>query len=500
MNIEILLCIDCTGSMGETIKSVKENAVNFIKNVKEKFPQEKYQIDRYRVRIVEFRDIENDKDNSIVGSKFFDLNKNEEQFYEFLYSLEANGGSNEDPEEDGLEGLAYGLLTTEWTFDPSDIQIIALWTDVSSHKFEYNQKKDLLHYPKGMPISLTEFSTYWNTKFLKKAPNANLLIFAPNLYPWKQINLRWANTNHISTVLGKPTGILQDIFSDFSSNYLGVEEDNSSIKQKIINFIRLPFANKKGFLKTASRKQWARYKIPITVLSFGWAFIKVFSFAIFSITLQPTFNFYFDWSEDYSSVVIEKVDNYRDQGSLSEETDVRFYTELEKNIGWWCSSYDLILVYEIDYEIPNYKLGEYSIQELRETSIGASIITDHLNELNKYFEFDNLITVNVIGETDAAPIKSSITYNGQFGDLYGKLFLQESNKHVFDMVKGDTIQNNTQLGFLRGYGLWNHMKRYSDVFIGGKTDLRFTVENNSGYGSKYRKSIIQIKFYDIEEK
>jgi hypothetical protein len=500
MNIEILLCIDCTGSMEDTINSVKRNADKFIDNIKLKFPREKYRIDQYKVRIVQFRDIHADGKTSIVGSKFYDLEKKSKEFNDYLNKLEGSGGSNLDREEDGLEGLAFGLKTTNWNFDPQDIQIIALWTDISSHKLEDNQKRNLPYYPKNMPRNLKEFSSYWNTIFLRKAPNASIVIFAPNDYPWKQIGKVWGNSYHITSVLGQPTGVLQGIFSDFASNYLDYEDNITSRREKIMSFLRLPFVNMIGKTRSGLRREWSKLKFPVTLLAIGFTFIKVFSFALFSITVNPTFNFYFNWSEQYKIEVNEIIDEFKDEGALGSKTKINFYTDLEKNFGWFCSSYDLILVYELDYEIPNYSLGEYSMQEIRETKIGASIITDHLNELHDLFNFDDLITVNVIGETDAAPIKSSIVYYGKFGDLSGKEFSLNDEVKLFDMYKGDTISNNGQLGFLRGYGLWNHMKVYSDIFIEGNTKLKFQVKTNKGYGNKYRKSVIKIKFYDVNRK
>ena len=95
-NVDLVMCIDGTGSMGHIIKEVKENALTFYKKFTIAMEEVDKSVQQLRVKIILFRDIGVDSD-SMVESKFFVLGEDgeDEEFHRFVDSIEAVGGGDQ---------------------------------------------------------------------------------------------------------------------------------------------------------------------------------------------------------------------------------------------------------------------------------------------------------------------------------------------------------------------------------------------------------------------
>ena len=70
-NVDIVMCIDCTGSMQGLIEKVKQNAFNFYPDLKKYCESKDKHIDQMRVRVIGFRDFYADGPKAIESSGFF---------------------------------------------------------------------------------------------------------------------------------------------------------------------------------------------------------------------------------------------------------------------------------------------------------------------------------------------------------------------------------------------------------------------------------------------
>lgn len=55
-NVDMVFCIDATGSMSPVLETVKQNALNFYDDVTKVMNEKQKSIDRLRIRVIAFRD------------------------------------------------------------------------------------------------------------------------------------------------------------------------------------------------------------------------------------------------------------------------------------------------------------------------------------------------------------------------------------------------------------------------------------------------------------
>ncbi|MDY3304609.1 MAG: vWA domain-containing protein [Clostridia bacterium] len=201
-NVDMVFCIDCTGSMGNIIEIVKKNALNFYHDVTGVMEKKHKHISQLRVRIVAFRDYIADKDKAMMVTDFFKLPQEAEEFEKCVRSLTAEGGGD-DP-EDGLEALAYAIKSKWDTEGMKRRQVIVVWTDASTHPLGYG--KDSGFYPNGMAKDIKELSSWWGGVQQSGFVDNNakrLLLFAPDAPDWNVISQNWDNVLHFPSEAGK---------------------------------------------------------------------------------------------------------------------------------------------------------------------------------------------------------------------------------------------------------------------------------------------------------
>ena len=106
-NVDMVFCIDTTGSMYPVLNMVKQNALNFYNDVTKVMTEKAKKIHQLRVRVVAYRDYLADGNTAMRVTDFFNLPEQSAEFEQCVRSLEADGGGDEP--EDGLEALAYAM-------------------------------------------------------------------------------------------------------------------------------------------------------------------------------------------------------------------------------------------------------------------------------------------------------------------------------------------------------------------------------------------------------
>lgn len=201
-NVDMVFCIDCTGSMDNIIDIVKNNALNFYKDVTNVMESKNKNITQLRVRVVAFRDYIADEGEAMLVTDFFRLPEEADAFERCVRSLEAKGGGD-DP-EDGLEALAYAIKS-KWDVNAmKKRQVIVVWTDAATHPLGFGSRSS--YYPNGMAKDLRELTQWWSggpqqSGFVDN--NAKrLLLFAPDVPDWNIISQNWDNVLHFPSEAG----------------------------------------------------------------------------------------------------------------------------------------------------------------------------------------------------------------------------------------------------------------------------------------------------------
>ena len=204
-NVDMVFCIDATGSMGGVIEMVKNNALHFYNDVVNAMAKKNKTIDKLRVRIVAFRDYIADGNEAMLTTDFFTLPDQAAEFEGCVRSIEASGGGD-DP-EDGLEALAYSIRS-DWNKEGmKKRQVIVVWTDAETHELGFG--KAAPNYPSKMAQTFDELTSWWgdiqNNGYINQ--NAKrLLLFAPNGPYWSTISDTWDNVIHFPSVAGRGLG------------------------------------------------------------------------------------------------------------------------------------------------------------------------------------------------------------------------------------------------------------------------------------------------------
>lgn len=201
-SVDIVMCIDVTGSMQHLIDQVKHNALRFYEDLVTVMTHKQKTIDLLRVKVIAFRDFYVDGDRSLKVSPFYKLPDESEAFAAFVKGLKADGGG--DAPETSLEALALALQS-EW-LDVADAarrrQVIAMWTDTDAHPLERQRESKPPVYPEGMPGDFNGLTDWWEGEDYVTLKAKRLLIYAPDLYPWNNIAEHWSNTLHYPSQAG----------------------------------------------------------------------------------------------------------------------------------------------------------------------------------------------------------------------------------------------------------------------------------------------------------
>lgn len=194
-NVDIVMCIDATGSMNGILSTVKRNALNFYEDLVAQMQKKGKQVNDLRIKVIVFRDYIADGDKAMLASGFFSMPQEREDFRELVNTIKAEGGGD-DP-EDGLEALGYAMKT-KWTQEGDKRRhVIVVWTDAPTHPLGFGRKAK--NYPAKMAASFDQLTAWWDQMDSKAK---RLLIYAPEEKYWTTVSDCWDNTMHFPSKAG----------------------------------------------------------------------------------------------------------------------------------------------------------------------------------------------------------------------------------------------------------------------------------------------------------
>jgi len=128
MNVDIVMCIDATGSMGGVIEMVKENAMSFHEKLIEKLNEIGRDVVGMRVKVIPFRDLTCNEDMAV--SEWFELPSEAADFKKFVSDIKATGGGDEP--ETAIDAISLAMKQDWVQIGVKKRHIILLWTDAST--------------------------------------------------------------------------------------------------------------------------------------------------------------------------------------------------------------------------------------------------------------------------------------------------------------------------------------------------------------------------------
>ncbi|MBQ7408575.1 MAG: VWA domain-containing protein [Clostridia bacterium] len=199
-NVDIVMCIDATGSMSPILNEVKTNAVNFYKKFVDAMNKKSKKCNQVRIKVIAFRDYSVDSMPMAV-SDFFVIGGGQinqtAQFSEFVNKIEAGGGG--DTPENGLEALSLAIDSNWVRTGNVRRHVIMMFTDAEA--IDLGSDRENVNYPSNMPNSIAKLREKWESQTME--PRAKrMLLFAPDCFPWNNM-IDWSNTFHQASAAGK---------------------------------------------------------------------------------------------------------------------------------------------------------------------------------------------------------------------------------------------------------------------------------------------------------
>lgn len=174
-NVDIVFCIDGTGSMNHVIDGVKSFTSGMHTHISEQLLRAKKRVDSLRVKIIVFRHFENDGDLALQVMDFKKLPEQENEVCAFVNSISPMGGVIDEP-ENSLEALAMSIKS-DWSRGGNKRRhIILLFTDENYSPLGITNRPDLTQ---GLPKNNNELVNLWNAETNIDQIGKRLFLFVP---------------------------------------------------------------------------------------------------------------------------------------------------------------------------------------------------------------------------------------------------------------------------------------------------------------------------------
>ncbi|MBO5789148.1 MAG: VWA domain-containing protein [Clostridia bacterium] len=188
-DLDIVFCIDVTGSMGPIMDEVKSKALGLHQLIVERFERENKPIDHVRVKVIEFSDYATEGGAAIKESDFLNLPDDADTFSAIISSIDVGSRGGDDP-ENGLEAV-YKAFMSDWApleSGKKNRQIIVVFSD--AYPMNFQERSGCADYEDGdYPESFTDLQEMWGegksaqggvcrTKMVYN--NHRLVLFVPN--------------------------------------------------------------------------------------------------------------------------------------------------------------------------------------------------------------------------------------------------------------------------------------------------------------------------------
>jgi hypothetical protein len=205
-NVDIVFCIDVTGSMHGILDTVKEKALKFYPDLQSELVSKDKHVETLRLKVIAFRDFYADGSAALSQSDFLPIPQKVEEFNSFIHSLKPSGGGDEP--ENGLEAIGIAIKSPWNKEGDRQRHIVVVWSDASTHPLEKATVSRPSDYPNDMPSNFNDLTDWWEGQSYMNTSSKRLIIFTPDSNAWTDIATHWENTVHYPSKAG---GGLSDI-------------------------------------------------------------------------------------------------------------------------------------------------------------------------------------------------------------------------------------------------------------------------------------------------
>ncbi|MBM3178546.1 MAG: WD40 repeat domain-containing protein [Bacteroidetes bacterium] len=149
----------------------------------------------------------------------------------------------------------------------------------------------------------------------------------------------------------------------------------------------------------------------------------------------------------------------------------------------------------------DYPSGKFKLSDSR----AASTLVDFMlrtakEQLWKHMNNETRVTFRLTGSTDKMKVSSKIPYNNEFGPFREYPYYFQGDLAGLNVDPTTGITENSQLGFLRTYGVRDYLEKVKSSFSTTKNKYEHYSEEGDGIGPEFRKVKIEVILHDINKK
>ena len=203
-----------------------------------------------------------------------------------------------------------------------------------------------------------------------------------------------------------------------------------------------------------------------------------------------------NWQEEFDAMKANLAESQR----VSDNVKVEVLTNAQPPDLIVSVAYETINLSE---EADDYALGKYNVQNSNACMLMCNFLKNKMeNELAEYLKEGTKVDVKITGATDGTPIRSKISYNGEYGDFTDKAITLNGAPYNMTVTQKTGVTTNGQLAFLRTQGVEDFLKTQVEPLKHTENTFQeFAVENKEKGGGYRRVSVemtIHNAFLDVE--
>ena len=201
-NIDLVLCVDGTGSMTPVGTEIKRLIRKLPSDIALRFADEGIDVDSMRVKIIVFRDYRED-DSPMEQSPFFEIPEDNIDFAEFVDGITFEGGGDE--KENGLEALYLAMKSDFRTGSIDNKQCIVLISDGDVIMPGESYCSGLPGYPVDMPEDIKGLAKLWESvgRGGGRSGGKSLIMYAPDFSRYHDVARELEGTEFLPVDLGR---------------------------------------------------------------------------------------------------------------------------------------------------------------------------------------------------------------------------------------------------------------------------------------------------------
>lgn len=163
-------------------------------------------------------------------------------------------------------------------------------------------------------------------------------------------------------------------------------------------------------------------------------------------------------------------------------------------------NYQVSFDYSVDAEFSareDFAPGHYKAEQSAAAQTMLSIINQAMQkDFARYAQPGKKVKVVIKGSADAAPIKRTLPYGGEYGDFTEEPIFSNGEQTYVTVSKKSGISDNEQLAFLRAMGMKDAIKKGVKVMEQMNVDYVTHVEQAEGIGGEFRRIFVDFIFED----